>query len=72
MKISLGQQSAFEDIVIGGLFNSPIARCVKTSESEAIVVMDGALKVGATIGFKPDDLCVLLWPNFQRRGDDAK
>jgi len=64
MKISLGQQSAFEDIGIGGLFNSQIARCVKTSDSEAIVVMDGALKVGAKIQFKPDDPCLLLWPKL--------
>ena len=64
MKISFGRQVAFEDIVIGGLFNSPTARCVKTSESEAIVVMNGALKVGATIVFRPDAPCMLLWPKL--------
>ena len=51
----------FEKISIGALFNTQIARWVKTSSTEAICVWSAIYPLGKIIEFEPETEIVVLW-----------
>lgn len=51
----------FKDLDIGDMFNTKAARMVKTSDTEAIVVMSSVLTVGLTTEVKDDVTIIPLY-----------
>ena len=51
----------FEQLCIGDMFKTIIARWVKTSDSDAICVFSCVAVVGEKINFNPKREVVLLW-----------
>ena len=51
----------FGKICIGDMFNTKVARWVKTSETEAICVMSSIFSIGYIHSFGTKEPIVLLW-----------
>lgn len=51
----------FQDLCIGDLFNTKIARWVKVSANEAICVMSAVVGLGSIDYFKADEDVIVLY-----------
>lgn len=58
--------NTFGQILIGDMFNTKVARWVKTSETHAICVMSGVFDIGIFKQFSQQESIVLLWSSLLR------
>ena len=54
----------FGQLAVGDLFNTKMARCVKVSSSEAIVVLSGCVPLGDKVPISQGMNVVLLWSSL--------
>lgn len=54
----------FGQLCVGDLFNTKMARCVKVSSSEAIVVLSGCVPLGDKVPISQGMNVVLLWSSL--------
>lgn len=60
----------FSDLLLGDMFNTKVARWVKTSDKSAICVLSSCVFVGDIHVFQPETQVVLLYSTVLRASND--